>query len=158
MALKNTNERYNYIYGNNARKVDRRIELDGGTSPRKLNPEPQHKKKKKSRVWSVDAFDWKFTLMAVVALFVISVGCFYYIGEISRMTNMATQIRALKSEKTKLLSEQVAMQSELDKAINLDKIQEYAESHLDMVFPDHDDILYYYQDSSDYFRQYESVD
>ena len=32
-----------------------------------------------------------------------------------------------------------------------------SEDKLDMVCPEHDNIIYYYQDSSDYFRQFESV-
>ena len=156
MDFNNTHDRYNYIFGNTARKV----QIEESTSPRKAQPQPKPKQKVRQKVLvhAVDAFDWKYTFVIILALFMIAAGALFYIHEVSRMNQMTEKITELKNEKKKLQSKQVALQSELDKVINLDKVQKYAEENLDMIFPTHDDIIYYYQDSSDYFRLYESVD
>ena len=159
MALNNTTDRYNYIYGNNARKLDRFTDYYGGTSPRKEEPLPQpsRKKKQKKYVKTREAFDWRFTFMATLAIIFIFTAALFYVKETSEVNNMAQTIKELKDQKQNLQSRQVAIRSELDKAVNLDEIREYAEDKLDMVCPEHDNIIYYYQDSSDYFRQFESV-
>ncbi|MDO4977202.1 MAG: septum formation initiator family protein [Eubacteriales bacterium] len=157
MALNNTKDRYNFIYGN------RRNEFDTyGTSPRKLDvlPEPTPVKKEKPqpvvRTW--ETFDLRYTLMIIFAMVLLAVGALFYTKETARMNEMAHQIKVLKTEKAELQSRQVSIQSELDKAVNLDTIREYAEKNLHMIYPDRDNVIYYHQDSSDYFRQYESVD
>ena len=169
MALKSTNDRYKYIYGNTARKTEAKPEDMHSTSPRKTHPQdplyrpqkPQAGRKASDRVRLVkpsDAFDWKFLFMSALALFFIAVAALFYVKEASRLSKLSDQIVELKEEKAELQSRQASIQSELDKAINLDEIREYAEDELGMVYPDHEDVIYYYQDSSDYFRQYESVD
>ncbi len=159
MALNNTTDRYNYIYGNNARKLDRFTDYYGGTSPRKEEPQPQpsRKKKQKKYVKTREAFDWRFTVMATLAILLIFTAALFYVKETSEVNNMAQTIKELKDQKQTLQSRQVAIRSELDKAVNLDEIREYAEDKLGMVSPEHENIIYYYQDSSDYFRQFESV-
>ena len=75
-----------------------------------------------------------------------------------RLNNLSAQIADLKSEKENLLSEQNALQTEIDKNINLDEIRTFAEEELHMVYPGADQIIYYNSSTEDYFRQYESVD
>lgn len=163
MALNNTTDRYNYIYGSNARKVER-FEEDyiGTTSPRKENPSrnnpPETKKKVRAQGKHQEAFDWKYTFMTVSALAFLCLGALFYVGETAKMNQLAKEIKVLKTQKAELQSEQVAIQSEIDKSINLDDIRDYAEKKLKLTVPDHSSIIYYNQDSSDYFRQYESVE
>ncbi len=160
MALNNTTDRFNYIYGNTARKLDRFSDYYGETSPRKEQPLPQPRKKRKQKkyVKTHEAFDWKYTVMVVMAVSVIFAAALFYVRESSRMNTMANTVKELKEEKQSLQSRQVLIRSELDKAVNLDAVRSYAEDKLDMVYPEHDNVIYYHQDSSDYFRQHESVD
>ena len=50
------------------------------------------------------------------------------------------------------------LQTEIDKNINLDEIRTFAEEELHMVYPGPEQVIYYNNSTSDYFRQYESVD
>ncbi len=162
MSLNNTTERFNYIYGNTARKIEEvpyEYEFEG-TSPRKRRPvtEPARKRRPKKIVKTHEAFDWRFTVMTILAVVVIFTAALFYVREISRMNHMAETVKVLRKEKTDLQSRQVSIRSELNSVVNLDSIRDYAQKELNMVYPEHDHIIYYYQDSSDYFRQYESVD
>lgn len=161
MSLNNTSERYDYIFGNTARKVDNSYMDYQTTSPGKWNvpqQKPQTKTKREPRIKVEDRFDSKYTFMIILALGVMALAAFINIRQTSRMNALAHDIKVLKTEKADLQSRQVSIQSEIDKAVNLDHIRQYAEDKLDMVYPDHDNVIYYHQDSSDYFRQYESVD
>lgn len=162
MSLNSTTDRYNYIYGNTARKIQEvpyEYEYEG-TSPRKRRPEsqPGRRRRHKKIVKTHEAFDWKFTVMTIMAVVVIFAASLLYVREISRMNHMAQTVKVLRKEKNDLQSRQVSIRSELNSVVNLDSIRDYAEEKLNMVYPEHDHIIYYYQDSSDYFRQYESVD
>ena len=86
-----------------------------------------------------------------------SAAMFYLHGTV-RLSVMEKQISDLKTEKTTLLSKQSALQSEIDKSINLDEIKAYAEKKLHMIVPKDSNILLYQGETYDYFRQYESVD
>ena len=74
------------------------------------------------------------------------------------MNHLSAQISSLKTEKAELLSKQIALQTEIDKNINLDEIRTFAEEKLQMTYPVQDRVIYYNDSTSDYFRQYESVD
>lgn len=163
MALNNTTDRYNYIFGNNAKKADRfatphQVE----TSPVKTKigtaREISKKRTQKAIAKTYEAFDWKYTIMIIAALAVLSVSALFYVKEASVMNDLAHQVKVLNSQKAELKSKQVAIRSEIDKTVNLEEIRKYAEKKLNMTYPDHTKVIYYTQDSEDYFRQYESVD
>ena len=47
--------------------------------------------------------------------------------------------------------------SEIDKAVNLSEIEDFARNVLKMRYPDKSRTIYYTGETEDYFRQYESV-
>ena len=166
MALRNTSERYEYIYGSNVRKLetDTTGNQTAKTVPAKKNVRrPEQRKKGNKAVDSETAaaiqknaakflaFDWKYTLVA-------SAAAMFYLHANAQLNVMEKQIADLKTEKTSLESKQSAIQAEIDKSINLDQIKDYAEKKLHMIYPKDSDVLLYQRDSDDYFRQYESVD
>ena len=104
------------------------------------------------------AFDWKYTLVALIAVIICSAAAMFYLHANAQLNVMEKQIADLKTEKTSLESKQSAIQAEIDKSINLDQIKDYAEKKLHMIYPKDFDVLLYQRDSDDYFRQYESVD
>ena len=104
------------------------------------------------------AFDWKYTLVALIAVIICSAAAMFYLHANAQLNVMEKQISDLKTEKTSLESKQSAIQAEIDKSINLDQIKDYAEKKLHMIYPKDSDVLLYQRDSDDYFRQYESVD
>ena len=168
MAFQNTSERYQYIYGNNVKKLDevkteRERDIHGsvqGTAA--LAPErkpvtrtvrrPRPKKAKKTD------FDKRYTVSVVFAVLICVLASVFYITGTVRVNQMNNEITQLKSERSSLESKKIALQSEIDNSVNIDKIKSYAEKKLNMVVPSSSKILYYNNNSSDYFRQYESVD
>ena len=103
------------------------------------------------------AFDWKYTLIAVIAVVLCASAAMFYLHGTVQLNVMEKQISDLKTEKATLLSKQNAIKAEIDKSINLDEIKEYAEKNLHMIYPEDSNILLYKGESNDYFRQYESV-
>ena len=172
MALRNTSERYEYIYGSNVRKLetDTTEKKAAKAVPAKKNVRsPKVRKGAKAtdsetaaaiqkNAAKFLAFDWKYTLVALIAVVVCSATAMFYLHANAQLNVMEKQISDLKTEKTTLESKQSAIQAEIDKSINLDEIKDYAEKKLHMISPKDSDVLLYQRDSEDYFRQYESVD
>ena len=173
MALRNTSERYEYIYGSNVRKLE--TDMAGKQAakavPAKKNVRRPEQRRTGNKAADSEAaaavqknaakflaFDWKYTLVALIAVIICSAAAMFYLHANAQLNVMEKQISDLKTEKTSLESKQSAIQAEIDKSINLDQIKDYAEKKLHMIYPKDSDVLLYQRDSDDYFRQYESVD
>ena len=167
MAFRDTSERYEYIYGSNVKKLDR--ETAGSTksgSPKRAGNTAVERSKAVSAHSETAiqkntarflAFDWKYTLIAVIAVVLCASAAMFYLHGTVQLNVMEKQISDLKTEKATLLSKQNAIKAEIDKSINLDEIKEYAEKNLHMIYPEDSNVLLYKGESNDYFRQYESV-
>lgn len=174
MEFRNTSERYEYIYGSNVRKLEQNNgdNIKESTVRKKNVAKPKRTEVvRKSATVSAKAeariqknrarflsFDWKYTLIALVAVIMCASAAMFYLHGTVRLNVMEKQISDLKTERTTLLSKQSALQSEIDKSINLDEIKAYAEKNLHMIVPKDSKILLYQGEAYDYFRQYESVD
>ena len=173
MALRNTSERYEYIYGSNVRKLetDTAGKQTAKAVPAKKNVRRPEQRRTGNKAADSEAaaaiqknaakflaFDWKYTLVALIAVIICSAAAMFYLLANAQLNVMEKQISDLKAEKTSLDSKQSAIQAEIDKSINLDQIKDYAEKKLHMIYPKDSDVLLYQRDSDDYFRQYESVD
>ena len=162
MAFRDTSERYEYIYGSNVKKLDR--ETAGSTksgSPKRAGNTARKSEYAVERSKAASAhsetaiqkntarflaFDWKYTLIAVIAVVLCASAAMFYL-------HGTVQLNVME----KLLSKQNAIKAEIDKSINLDEIKEYAEKNLHMIYPEDSNVLLYKGESNDYFRQYESV-
>lgn len=174
MEFRNTSERYEYIYGSNVRKLEQNngdntkestVRKKNTAKPKRTDAVRQSaaaSSKAEARIQKNKArflsFDWKYTLIALIAVIMCASAAMFYLHGTVRLNVMEKQISDLKTEKTTLLSKQSALQSEIDKSINLDEIKAYAEKNLHMIVPKDSKILLYQGESYDYFRQYESVD
>ena len=158
MALRNTSERYEYIYGSNVRKLktDTAGEQTTKTVPAKKNVRRPEQRRTGNKAADSEAaaaiqknaakflaFDWKYTLVALIAVIICSAAAMFYLHANAQLN---------------VMEKQSAIQAEIDKSINLDQIKDYAEKKLHMIYPKDFDVLLYQRDSDDYFRQYESVD
>ena len=172
MALRNTSERYEYIYGSNVRKLetDTAGKQTAKAVPAKKNVRRPEQRRTGNKAADSEAaaaiqknaakflaFDWKYTLIAVIAVVLCASAAMFYLHGTVQLNVMEKQISDLKTEKATLLSKQNAIKAEIDKSINLDEIKEYAEKNLHMIYPEDSNILIYKGESNDYFRQYESV-
>ena len=172
MALRNTSERYEYIYGSNVRKLE--TDMAGKQTAKAVSAKKNVRRPEQRRTGNKAAdseaaaaiqknaakflaFDWKYTLIAVIAVVLCASAAMFYLHGTVQLNVMEKQISDLKTEKATLLSKQNAIKAEIDKSINLDEIKEYAEKNLHMIYPEDSNILIYKGESNDYFRQYESV-
>ena len=225
MALKNTNERYEYIYGSNARKlktdahtVQRRTgrsdKVRTGSKPRtktrtqplKRRARPAAEKVVKSssgkvkirkagsddnttrvvvktvrpvtertirrreqekaarnaevvarhKAWFLE-FDWKYTVVVLTAVMLCFFACIFYVSEKAKINRMQQDIYDLKSENISLVGKKNALKAEVDKAINLEQVEDYAKKKLKMRYPETGNIIYYTTGENDYFRQYRRI-
>ena len=151
MALRNTSERYEYIYGSNVRKLetDTAGKQTAKADPAKKNVRRPEQRRTGNKAADSEAaaaiqknaakflaFDWKYTLVALIAVIICSAAAMFYLHANAQLNVMEKQISDL----------------------NLDQIKDYAEKKLHMIYPKDSDVLLYQRDSDDYFRQYESVD
>lgn len=167
MAFHNTSERYRYIYGNNVTRMDYREEMAPARriipdqsavvthTTKQSNPEKEAMIRKNKE--KLLAFDWKFTVVTLLAVLMCALGCLAYVHGTVELNHLSAQVAEMKSEKAELLSKQTALQTEIDKSINMDEIRKYAKEKLHMIYPDAEHILYYHDSTSDYFRQFESI-
>ena len=159
MAIKNTNDRYNYIFGSTAREL---VEFDYSPEhfsavPVRKKPVPEKKKERKKVPASrqkkmaevrkkreeaaeknrdkMKSFDWKYTMVILLSLFFIVAGALLYLHEQNVMEEKTQQVYAL----------------------NLSEIEDFARNVLKMRYPDKSRTIYYTGETEDYFRQYESV-
>ncbi|MBQ9157093.1 MAG: hypothetical protein IJ137_09985 [Eubacterium sp.] len=169
MALQNTSDRYKYIYGNTARQLaapepaypavrrkpadSRRSDTAGRTAR-----EAQRRARARRQAEHVIDFDWKYTVVVTIAAFVLMMCAILYVKGTIHLHSLSTQVTQLKEEKASLISKQTALKTEIDKAINLDEIRSYAVKKKGMVYPGQKHIIYYNDNNSDYFRQFESID
>ncbi len=172
MALKNTNDRYQYIFGAEAPKLEN---LPAENKKKKLKEEKTVKTAKKKKVKETPkkmteaqqrvqenkrrfyALDRGFMVVLMVAIVMVAAASFVYVSKSAQLTSMARQVKTLKNEKTELLNKQATLQSEIDNLLDLEEISEYAQENLNLVYPAESKILYYQKSADDYFRQYDNV-
>ena len=165
-----TDERYHYIFGNTARKLDlsafpERSRRSGKkpvkrkVSQRTIERRAMEKAQREAdeaarhRAWFLE-FDWKYTVVVVTAILICTLACMFYVSRIAKINKMQQQIYDLKAEKMELSGKQTALKAEVDKAVNLEKIEEYARDHLKMKYPDSSSVIRYHTHTEDYFRKY----
>ena len=161
MVLRNTSERYEYIYGSNVRKLETDMagkQTAKAVSAKKNVRRPEQRRTGNKAADSEAAAAIQKNAAKFLAVIICSAAAMFYLHANAQLNVMEKQISDLKTEKTSLESKQSAIQAEIDKSINLDQIKDYAEKKLHMIYPKDSDVLLYQRDSDDYFRQYESVD
>lgn len=172
MSFRSTSDRYNYIFGSTVTKPQEEAYVSSRdktirrgkaayqfkTAAPVLQEAPKEKKKKRKQEQPVQDFDWKYTVIVSVAILVIIACSIYYVKGTVTLHNLSGKLTELKQEKTRLISKQAALETEIDKATNLEEIGKYAQEKLGMVYPSKDRTIYYTDDYSDYIRQYDSVE
>ena len=103
------------------------------------------------------AFDWKYTLIILLAVFMVVSGSMIYVHETAVIKAKEQQVYDLKEKKEDLLGKQSALKGQIDKSIDLKAIKSYASKKLNMTMPDKKHVLYYSGGSGSYFYQFESV-
>ncbi len=147
-------ERYQYIYGNNARTVQVEVEEPVRKQRETQQRTTQRKVKSNPRVLE---FSGRFTATVGLCVAALVFICVTYLNGQHQLNNQIRSISAKRSELTSLINENHALASNLDKKVNYDEIRTYAEESLGMVAPTEGNTIYYEGTSSDYVRQYAEI-
>ena len=147
-------ERYQYIYGNNARTVEVEVQEPVRKQRETQQRTTQRKVKSNPRVLE---FSGRFTATVGLSVAALVFICVTYLNGQHQLNNQISSISAKRAELTSLINENHALASNLDKKVNYDEIRTYAEESLGMVAPNEGNTIYYEGTSSDYVRQYAEI-
>lgn len=147
-------ERYQYIYGNNARTVEVEVEEPVRKQRETQQRTTQRKVKSNPRVLE---FSGRFTATVGLSVAALVFICVTYLNGQHQLNNQISSISAKRAELTSLINENHALASNLDKKVNYDEIRTYAEESLGMIAPNEGNTIYYEGTSSDYVRQYAEI-
>lgn len=147
-------ERYQYIYGNNARTVEVEVEEPAKRQRETQKKATQRKVKSNPRVLE---FSGRFTATVGLCVATLVLICVTYLSGQHQLNNQIKSISSKRAELTSLINENHALASNLDKKVDYDEIRTYAEESLSMVDPTEGNTIYYEGTSSDYVRQYAEI-
>lgn len=147
-------ERYQYIYGNNARTVEVAVEEPVRKEPERQRTTTQRKVRSNQRVLE---FSGRFAATVGLCVAALVFVCVTYLNGQHQLNQQISSISSKRSELTTLINENHALSSNLDKKIDYDEIRTYAEESLGMITPGENDTIYYEGTSSDYVRQYAEI-
>ena len=173
-AFHSTNERYDYIFGSTARKLDSDLNIrrekrePKKTAPKKTKREVTQRtierramekaqreaaEAARHKAWFLE-FDWKYTVVVIMAVLICTLSCVFYVSRVAHVNRMQQELYDLKAQNMALAGKQTALRAEVDKAVNLEEIEKYAIRHLKMKYPDTESIIRYRIGTEDYFRKY----
>lgn len=144
--------RRTYIDGNTVRK------LDVVTVPnRQYEQEEKISPKTKKKIDRVLAFDFKYTMVLVVAVGFAFWACISMISVQAQISAQKKQILALESEYQNLENDNDALNAKVNSDVDLDAIQKVAMEELGMVYPDAGQIITFESTKEQYVKQYQDV-
>lgn len=147
-------ERYQYIYGNNARTVE--VEVQEPVRKQRETQQKNTRRKVKSNPRVLE-FSGRFTVNVALCVAALVLVCVTYLNGQHRLNKQISNISAKRAELTSMINENHALASNLDKKVDYDEIRVYAEESLGMVTPTEGNTIYYEGTSSDYVRQYAEI-
>lgn len=160
---KTRKERYEFIYGSTARKMEAapaRPEYEPQKQPKK-KPAVRTKKKTttQTRVNQNKALEFDFAFIKALAagIAVIAVVSFFYLSEQTKLERQRDAVSAKKSELSTLLVENEDLNLEIEQSINLSAIQEAAIKKYGMKKPAQNKVIAYESKNVDYVRQYNKI-
>lgn len=146
-------ERYYYIEGNTARKLN--------VAPERIRrPEREERKvnEKISRnTRRAKAFDLKYTIALVVATAFLFVSCVNMLTLQADITEQRRQIAMLESNLNDLTDTNNETSKRLESSVNLPKILDVATNELGMIYPKSGQVLSYEASNPDYVKQFKDV-
>ena len=150
-------ENSNYVYGNTARKLNprRQIPQEEINQPY-LVEQPETEKRHAPKVGH--GIDLISMLLLVTAMITTLYICIEYLQVQSDIVQLNKAISSLNSRITALDKENDALEAVLKTAeCDLEYIYQIAVGTLGMVYPNHNEIIYYENNENGYFRQYQDI-
>lgn len=146
-------ERYYYIEGNTARKLN--------AAPERIQrPEREERKvnEKISRnTRRAKAFDLKYTMALVVATAFLFAACVNMLTLQADITEQRRQIAMLESNLNDLTDTNNETSKRLESSVNLPEILDVATNELGMIYPKSGQVLSYEASNPDYVKQFKDV-
>ncbi|MDD4371549.1 MAG: cell division protein FtsL [Anaerostipes sp.] len=154
-------ERYNLIYGNTARQMEKPevVSRPAYEPKRKVEKIPKKKPSSQTKRNQRKAYEFDFNficVMAVACAIVFSVS-FLYLSQRSNLISKQSALANKKNELNVLVTENEDMELELDQSVNLTKIEEVATKQYGMQKPGKNKVITYKSKNGDYVRQYGDI-
>lgn len=147
-----------YMTGSTARKLQPQWEQEEVVrSPRKRTRivEEQEIVKRPRVGQGIDAISMLLLTAAIVTTLIL---CVNYLKVQSEVLQLNKSISALESKITSVKKENDAWEASLEsQMLDLEYVYEIAVGTLGMVYPNHNEVIYYNNDSEGYFRQYQDI-
>lgn len=149
-------------------RMHRYTEYEDGSAVRKIVPEKETERSYRLRVMpetegqrqrrtGIGADIASMFLLAVTICATVYL-CISYLMVQSDITQLDKSISALEKKITNVSKENDAVQAVLDNEItDLDYIYQIAVGVLGMVYPNNNEVVYYEQEDTGYFRQYHDI-
>ncbi len=149
-------------------RMYRYTEYEEGSAVRKLVPERETRRERRpgvvqetqehrqEKTWMAADIVSMFLLAATICATVYL--CISYLMVQSDISQLDKSISALEKKITNVAKENDAVQAVLDNEItDLDYIYQMAVGVLGMVYPNNNEVVYYEQEDTGYFRQYHDI-
>ncbi|MCM1272322.1 MAG: hypothetical protein NC225_02070 [Clostridium sp.] len=150
-----------YIEGSAVRKVEAVPERHKRpATPEKEKRRGGIKKNRQGIPASLDralAFDLKYTIFVVSAVFIMIAACTTMLFMESRVKEQKDNINSLEAQLETMQADNAAYKASVDSMYTLDDIYDVATNELGMVYARSGQIVYYEGASEDYVKQYQDV-
>lgn len=148
--------------------------IDGNTV-RKYEPAPREEKRKhylteeerrerqKERVRRAKELrrehqkDVIYTFFLLASVVMVVASCLCYLNFQSRLTRMNSEIAKLESELSTVVNENLAMEEQINSAVDLAAVYNKAVNEFGMTAITEGQIYYYSNENQDYVKQYEQI-
>lgn len=153
-----------YIEGSAVRKVEavpeRRERPERREAPDREQRRGQTKKNRQGIPASLDralAFDLKYTIFVVSAVFIMVAACTTMLFMESRVKEQKDNINSLEAQLETIQADNAAYKASVENMYTLDEIYDVASNELGMVYARSGQIVYYEGANEDYVKQYQDV-
>ena len=142
-----------YENGSAVRKLEPQWEQEEVRRPKRVeqqNPQPKVK-----AVQGIDMVSTLFLMAAIVATLFV---CVNYLKVQSDVVQLNKSISGLEKQITALEKENNALEAVLEnETYDLETVRQMAIGVLGMVYPNHNEVILYNNESEGYFRQYQDI-
>ena len=149
-----------YVDGSTVRKLE--TAPDREYVPERRKKEVPNKKTHSSRRANTKldkaiAFDMRYTVFVVAAVFVIVAACAVMLYMESKIDEQQSNINRMEAELESIQNDNAAYAASLNNMYTLDEIYDVAANELGMVYAKKGQIVYYESANEDYVKQYQDV-
>lgn len=147
-----------YVDGSTVRKLDAAPEYIPEKRKKEVPNKKTHSQKRvNEKLDKALAFDMRYTVFVVAAVFVIVAACAVMLYMESKIDEQQANINKMEAQLEAIENDNAAYAASLKNMYTLDEIYDVAANELGMVYAKKGQIVYYESANEDYVKQYQDV-